>query len=281
MKLLFSKSSKDGELHSIYECSDCKTVQVNPIPSQESLNAYYSNEYFTTRTDRGYDNYYSDDTRKELFRVWNLNLSDLKVDLNQFIMQSSGNLQKPKSLDIGCAAGFFVDFMRNQGFQSYGIEIADEPVRYGRENLGLEIFQEDFLEWDSLGSQKFDLITMWASIEHMREPIKILSKIKLHLKEDGIVVISTCRWGIISRFLKQDWRFLNVPEHLFYFGRTNFIKAMESIGFSYHSSVTYGSGFTTRKNASMLYRIAKKIFDYLVKITNQGDMMAISFKGRA
>lgn len=272
LRYLFSKPSKDNTNYDIFQCKNCKIVQVVPLPSQEILDRYYSNEYFTSRTDRGYENYYSQETRNEIFRVWNLNLNDLGVDFIDL------NKLNPRSLDVGCAAGYFVDYMKSMGWRSMGIEIAPDPIKFAREKLHLDIVEGNFLEWDKSAEEKFNLITLWASIEHMREPIPVLKKMHSHLTDDGMLILSTCRWGFLAKFLKQKWRFLNVPEHLFYFGLKELIQIMEGLGYIYQSSITYGSGMTMKKNPSWGFLLFKKIFDWSVKLTNQGDMMAIRFK---
>jgi 2-polyprenyl-3-methyl-5-hydroxy-6-metoxy-1,4-benzoquinol methylase len=279
LEKLFSKDSKDHILYTIYSCKNCKIIQVAPLPEQEVLDQYYSNEYFTKRTDRGYDNYYSDSMRQELFRVWTMNLNDLNIELKQNAKPSDDSKSiLSRSIDIGCAAGYFVDYMKSLHWDSMGIEIAPDPVAFGRDKLGLNLVQDNFLSWDKNSQNKFQLITLWASIEHMRDPLSILKKIKTHLTEDGIVILSTCRWGFLSKYLKQKWRFLNVPEHLFYFGMDEIIGLMKDLGFEYKSHTTYGSGFTSKKNASFSFRFTKAFMDWLVKRLDQGDMMAISFK---
>ena len=309
LQYLFSKPSKDHINYNIFQCKKCNIAQVSPLPSQEILDSYYSNEYFTSRTDRGYENYYSDETRKEIFRVWNLNLSDLGINPNLYPINNepsniihnsvgknllSNNSSNPKmqsndaiiqfasdkarSLDVGCAAGYFVDYMKSLGWQSMGIEIAPDPIKFAREKLKLDIVEGNFLEWDKQAKEKFEMITLWASIEHMRDPLAVLKKILSHLTEDGILILSTCRWGILSKILKKKWRFLNVPEHLFYFGLDEIIKLMHELGYKYHKSITYGSGMTMKKNPSKIFLKLKKFLDWFVKISNQGDMMALCFK---
>ena len=46
-------------------------------PTEAEVLKYYSNDYFTKRSDRGYDNYYSDKIRSEIERVFLLNLKYL------------------------------------------------------------------------------------------------------------------------------------------------------------------------------------------------------------
>lgn len=274
----FAKQSKDGYNYKLYNCLDCHTLQVNPIPDQDVLDRYYTNEYFTRRSGRGYENYYSEAIREELFRVWNLNLRDLQVleGLRSLAVQDSG--VKRKSLDIGCAAGYFVDYCRSSGLSAEGIEISEEPVRYAREILGLDVHREDFLEWDTQYKNRYDFVSLWASIEHMREPIRVLKKIHGHLTDDGVVVLSTCRYGILARIRGLQWRFLNVPEHLFYWTFGGFLKMMDDLGYECLGYVSYGSGMTARKSAGAFFRFAKMALDRIVKLTNQGDMMAFAFR---
>lgn len=54
-----------------------------------------------------------------------------------------------RTIDIGCAAGYFVNFMKSQGWEAEGIEIAEGPVRFAREVLQLPITKADFLNWDN------------------------------------------------------------------------------------------------------------------------------------
>jgi len=246
-------------------------VQVWPIPDQKELDRYYSNEYFTTRTERGYNNYYSNPVKKELRRVWELNLKDLSVYEN--LLNKRG-----RSLDIGCAAGFYVEYMKELGWEAYGIEIAEEPVFYGRSVLGLPLIKGDFLNWDLAGKEKFELVTLWAVLEHMRDPVSILRKIRLHLTTGGLLLLSTCRWGLQSRWKRESWRFLNVPEHLFYFGWKNLCELLENLGFQKIGGVSYGSGYTMPQNPRKGFVLKKRVFDFLAKCTNQGDMMALAFQ---
>jgi 2-polyprenyl-3-methyl-5-hydroxy-6-metoxy-1,4-benzoquinol methylase len=269
---ILKKESSKSEIFTVVKCDNCNLVQVNPQPTFDEVIKYYSNDYFTKRSDRGYDNYYSDKIKSEIERVFKLNLEDLDF----FSWES--NLSETKStIDIGCAAGYFVNFMKNRGWTAHGIEIAEGPATFGKENLGLNIFQEDFLNWDTNISNKFDLITLWASIEHLHQPKETLEKIYKHLKPNGRMILSTCRYGLQAKIKGINWRYLNVPEHLYYYSLNNIIQLSSSIGFKKIKHITYGSGMTNKKDANLLFKISKKFLDKLVKWTDQGDMMAVHF----
>ncbi len=272
-KTLFQKKSSKDEVFQVVKCKTCGLVQVNPQPSMEEVAKYYSDEYFTKRTDRGYDNYYSDKIRSEIERVFRLNLEDLV-----FFQWEKSLTHSKRTIDIGCAAGYFVNYMKSRIWDAEGIEIAEGPVRFAKEVLSLKITKADFLNWDIEKKEKFELITLWASIEHLHKPKETLEKIYQHLRPGGRMILSTCRYGILARLTGINWRYMNVPEHLYYYSFDGLIRECEKIGFKKISAITYGSGMTARKNSSSLYRISKKFMDWFVKLTNQGDMMAIQFE---
>lgn len=270
--VLKKKSSKNEEF-TVVKCRNCGLVQVNPQPDFSDVSKYYSDEYFTQRTDRGYDNYYSDKIRSEIERVFQLNLKDLRFNEWEEKLPRKG-----RTIDIGCAAGYFVKFMQGKGWKSEGIEIAEGPVRFGREVLGLEIHREDFLSWDTDFENKFDLVTLWASIEHLHRPRNTVEKIYRHLRPGGRMILSTCRYGALAKLKGADWRFLNVPEHLYYYSLPGIQTLLENAGFRYISHITYGSGMTAKKNSGKVYNVMKKLMDRAVKIFDEGDMMALQFE---
>ncbi|EPG48352.1 class I SAM-dependent methyltransferase [Leptospira kirschneri] len=269
-KLLFSKSNHKNELFHIVQCIRCSLVQVSPQPSPIEVASYYSEEYFLKRSDRGYDNYFSEGIRDEISRVFGLNLKDLDFQTWEKSLPSA-----KRCLDVGCAAGYFVDYMQSRGWDSYGIDIAQAPVKFAQDKLKLKVEQVDFLEWKS--TDPFDLITLWASIEHLHKPKETLEKIYTHLKPGGRVILSTCRWGILAKQQGPSWRYLNVPEHLYYYSLPGIVKLCRSLGFEKKKHVTYGSGLTAKKNPSLLYKTLKYLADPTVKFLDQGDMMALCF----
>jgi 2-polyprenyl-3-methyl-5-hydroxy-6-metoxy-1,4-benzoquinol methylase len=272
-RLIHQKASNLGEIFSIQKCKNCGLVQVNPQPSFDEVMKYYSDDYFTKRSDRGYDNYYSDSIRKEIERVFQLNLQDL-----QFFPWEENLLGTRETLDIGCAAGYFVNYMRSRGWNARGIEIAKGPVQFAREALGLDIIEQDFLNWDKDTNTKFHFITLWASIEHLHKPKETLEKIFQHLYPGGRLILSTCRYGLLSQFKGLNWRYLNVPEHLYYYTLELLVAQLESIGYTHIKHITYGSGMTMKKNATPFFKVSKKIIDFSVKLLDQGDMMALHFR---
>jgi 2-polyprenyl-3-methyl-5-hydroxy-6-metoxy-1,4-benzoquinol methylase len=264
--LLFQKKSGDGFLFDIQRCKSCGLEFVSPRPDVEEIAHYYDKQYFTQRTDRGYNNYFSDEIRTEIIRVLGLNLKDLGF----FDYEETCDDQK-NYLDIGCAAGYSVEFLKKRGWDSSGIDVSHDCVE-NAQSRDLDVIQGDYLQWKNPVS--CDVISMWATIEHLHCPHLFLEKIHSELKSGAMLYISTCRSGGINfkQFKGSQWRYYNVPEHLFYFSKKNIKKLLAKHGFVLDKYITYGSGFGTGGS------IVRKAADYMARHWNMGDMMLIGAK---
>ena len=261
---LFDKPGADRSSYTLVECPRCATRYLFPRPSEEDIARYYGSEYFTKRTDRGYDNYFSPAIKTEIERVIALNLKGLRFD--RF---SSSLPEHKRSLDIGCAAGYFVSYLSQRGWDAQGIDISEPCTDFAQKKLGLKVLNGNYLGTTYL--DKFDLITMWATIEHLHHPEKVLAKAHLDLKDGGMIFISTCRAGGFNfmRFFGPQWRYYNFPEHLYFFTLPSLKKLLRRYGFTPVVSFTYGSGFGAPKT------ITRRIADCIARRFRAGDMMVI------
>jgi 2-polyprenyl-3-methyl-5-hydroxy-6-metoxy-1,4-benzoquinol methylase len=262
---MFSKQSKNGESFTLVRCRGCGLRYLFPRPAESDIMRYYGKNYFTERTDRGYNNYFSTEIRREIERVFALNLSDL--GFHEF---ERGLCGPRRSLDIGCAAGYFVNFLRTRGWDSQGIDVSEDCVRFAVDSLGLPVRRGDYLR--ETFSEKFHLISMWATIEHLHGPGLFLEKAHRELEDGGMLYISTCRAGGANfmRLFGSRWRYYNFPEHLYFFTAPALVRLLRQKGFEVTRYRTYGSGFG--KPGSLL----RKIADFSAKHFYLGDMMLIS-----
>lgn len=263
-KPLFEKASREGTPFTLVKCSACGLEYLSPRPGPDEIGVYYSGSYFTRRTDRGYDNYFSEATRREIERVIELNLRDL--GFFDFEKDLTG---EKRVLDIGCAAGYFLSYLNDRGWEATGVDISATCVEFAR-GAGLAVYEDDYLE--IAFARPFDLITLWASIEHLHCPDRFLEKARDELKQGGRLFISTCRAGGLNfmRLYGRNWRFYNFPEHLYFFSRSAIKKLLEQKGFRILRCSTYGSGFGRAGS------IQRKAADVMAKRLQLGDMMLIA-----
>ena len=252
---LFSKESNSGELFTLVKCAKCSLRFLSEVPDEEEIEKYYTNTYFYERTDRGYNNYFSDKVRNDLgFPDFEKNISSEK-----------------RSLDIGCAAGYFVNYLKERGWDSQGIDISRDCVTFAVEN-GLNVEFGNYLKVNF--QYKFDLITLWATIEHLHHPDLVLEKAFNDLEKGGMLYISTCRAGGVNfmELFGSSWRFYNFPEHIYFFSYANLKKLLHKIGFEIMGYRTYGS------NIGESGSFIRKAADYSAKKFYIGDMMIVAAK---
>jgi 2-polyprenyl-3-methyl-5-hydroxy-6-metoxy-1,4-benzoquinol methylase len=262
-KELFTGYSREKEPFIVNRCSRCSLEYVSPRPDVDAIGAYYTSDYFTRRDDRGYNDYFSPETAAQIEHVLHLNLKDLGF------FHFEEERDKGLVLDIGCAAGYSVQFFAKRGWKSRGIDIATDALRAGVAK-GLDLIDGSYLTEEF--SEPFKVVTMWATIEHLHHPEAFIEKIARDLEPGGMVYLSTCRTGGLNfkHFFGKNWRFYNPPEHLYYFTRQNLETLLERKGFRVTGVTMYGSGFG--KPGS----VVRKAADWMAKNLNMGDMIILA-----
>jgi SAM-dependent methyltransferase len=145
--------------------------------------------------------------------------------------------QKPGTLvDIGCGDGSFLLEARAAGWTVLGTEVNDRIP-----SPGLEI-------WGSLDDlaprAPFGCITLWHSLEHLRDPMQALRDLTRMLAPSGtfVVAVPDSR-GWQARLFGRHWLHLDVPRHLFHFSLPSLRAAFERAGLEvtrvWHHEVEY------------------------------------------
>jgi 2-polyprenyl-3-methyl-5-hydroxy-6-metoxy-1,4-benzoquinol methylase len=272
---LYFKLSKYSETvdknFDIYKCDFCKNWQVYPAPNAKELKKLYENSYFSKRTKRGYNDYAGEAIKQSVISTLEKNLADLDF----YAWEKT--LYDKSSLEIGAAAGHCVEYLQMRGWNAAGIDIS-KTMTDAAKKRGLHMICADFLKYDfkeDNKNRKFDLITLWATLEHLPEPGKYIEKIAKLLKSGGHLYITTTNTGFWAKIYGARWRYLNVPEHIYYFNKNSLSYLFKKSGLKINRAFTYGSGFTSKKNASLFYKAMKSIFDRSAKYFYSGDMIVL------
>jgi SAM-dependent methyltransferase len=132
-------------------------------------------------------------------------------------------------LDVGCAAGFFLDAARQRGWDVAGLELSVYAAGRAR-SLGLTVYEGSILEPPPL--RPFDVVTMWDTIEHLARPDIAVQKAAGLLSPDGILAVSTGDCGsLVARACGRRWRLLSDPTHKFFFSEHTLGALLKSAGF--------------------------------------------------
>jgi 2-polyprenyl-3-methyl-5-hydroxy-6-metoxy-1,4-benzoquinol methylase len=203
--------------YTIVECDSCHMRFVSPMPSQEELTAHYQDPaYFHGEAEQGYLNYAA--MQKALQPHFQRRLKLLE--------KRSPNLGK--ILDVGCAAGFFLEEAQRRGWNVRGIELSADMAREAEKLLRSQVYTA----LAAVPDQDFDAITLWEVIEHLPDPVDTLCQLRTRLKPGGTLMLSTPNSGHWQALrFRENWSSYRPPSHLMYFTRSTILDALRRAGF--------------------------------------------------
>lgn len=133
-------------------------------------------------------------------------------------------------LDIGCSGGYFLSIASKQGFVTSGIEPNAEESAYASEH-GIKILGSTISDLDN--SQKFDVITLWDVLEHIREPINYLQRLQSHLNPTGLVFVQIpSSDSLAARIMRDSCNMFDGIEHLTLFSAFSLDMTFMKAGFT-------------------------------------------------
>jgi SAM-dependent methyltransferase len=210
-------------------CKNCGLIFTNPRPAAHHLERFYGGENYSCHTTEG-----SSSTGKKA------------AALLKFISARSPQPSKTL-LDVGCGSGAFMAAAQKAGWQVSGME----PGERGREScakLGFNVATS----LESLTGKQFGVITLIHVLEHLPDPIKILSFLSSLLTSNGILIVEvpnahSLRARLATDFVRShttriDERYRAFPIHMMYYTHSTLSNVMERAGYNVKQSFTTGMG---------------------------------------
>lgn len=90
-------------------------------------------------------------------------------------------------LDIGCGQGYFLKAAKEKGWQVQGVEPVKSACEYAKQKFAIDIVNAT-IEEARFKDNSFDVVSMWNVLDHVSDPLGILSEIRRSLKPNGIIV---------------------------------------------------------------------------------------------
>ena len=137
----------------------------------------------------------------------------------------------PRLLDIGCAAGTFLDEARRAGWDVAGVEVSEFACNEAcRRGLSVSCTPIEDMQLDA---DSFDAITLWDALEHVRDPLDTLRRVARALRAGGVLALSTGDiTSLCARLSGRRWHLFNLPEHLFFFSPQSLRTLFGQVGVS-------------------------------------------------
>jgi SAM-dependent methyltransferase len=196
--------------YSVFRCAGCGFEYVAPTPSTAELAEYY---------DRAYE-----------------------VPLERYAAASARNAARIKELErwcpsrgrlleVGASWGHSLAAARERGWDVAGVELSPTAATYGREHLGLTVFNCNLAD-APLAAASFDAVIMWHVLEHVRNPKEELLQLATLLKPGGVLglrVPNIASFG--ARVAGQWWPWMCPPAHLWFFSPATLPRLLGRCGF--------------------------------------------------
>jgi len=139
---------------------------------------------------------------------------------------SSGRL-----LDVGAAGGVFVEQALGRGFDAEGVEPTPEFAAFARDTLGVPV-RTTTVEQAELADASLDVVTMWHVLEHVPDPVGVLSLLHDALRRGGVMALEVPNAaGHLARSQGRAWASLEPDVHVNQFGPRSLGAALERAGF--------------------------------------------------
>jgi len=164
-------------------------------------------------------------------------------------------LRKKKNmsiLDFGCSTGYVLKMCRDEfGHKDVtGVELNGAHASYGRGEFGIDIHEcatMGELAKDT-NNKKYDLIILFAVLEHLLDPVEKMKTFKNYLKPGGQMYVMVPLWfdGLLdSEKNCTNFEHLFIPHHINCFSRRHIDNTFKLSGFnvSKFCNTMYGNMF--------------------------------------
>ena len=213
----------------VVRCRNCGFVYLAERPSEDELTRMYSESYYEDG-DVGYRGYVN------IFKQHhNTFLGIFQRRHRDLIRRVSGR----RLLEIGCAYGFLLDFLRSKDWEVTGIEISPLSSAHSRDQLHLNVYTGT-VESVNLPAESFDVVLLLDVLEHLHRPFDTLRCIRSLLAPGGILVVQ-CPWELfhwekvaearLKRMKPGTIKPDSVPAHLYFFQPSSLEGVLRKAGF--------------------------------------------------
>ncbi len=179
---------------SYHRCADCGVISLSPVPAD--LGRYYPADYIDLKQDpEG--------------RARRTAAERYKLDL---VLRFA---RRGRLLEIGPGAGGFLELAHSAGFEVEAVEQDEACCRY----IETVLAARTYCTTDPVSAldqaARYDVITLWHSLEHLIHPGAMLAAAAGALTPGGVVLVATPNPTALQfRVLRSRWTHLDAPRHL-------------------------------------------------------------------
>jgi SAM-dependent methyltransferase len=198
-----------GLRFAVVRCDECGLHFTSPRPDRETIGQFYPSSYRPFCRPRERD-------RSPRFRR---------------LAAALGRTAPGRLLDFGCGSGGLLDWAARQGWSVTGLDVSADAVEAVRSGLGVRVFHGT-LPHPALPDGSFDVVTMWHALEHVHDPLAVLTAARRLLAPGGRLLIAVPNIASTAfRWFGPSWFGLDLPRHLTHFTPPTLRRMLERAGF--------------------------------------------------
>ena len=198
-------------------CPDCGMIRA-AVTDPEAVRELYGAEYYEVYG--GVDASYEADPERRSY------------ESRRRLALVHRSVRVGRLLEIGSAAGFFLDLANRNGFTVLGIEPAEELARAAGERFGVEV-RAGFVEDADLEPGSFDVICAWHVLEHIPDPLSVLEALRGVLAPGGFLALEVPNAASPEAVrLGPAWPHWDPAHHVGHYTPTALRRLLERAGFT-------------------------------------------------
>ncbi len=255
--------------YELYDCGACKHSFVSPVPSEEELKRIYSTDESSIANSDGW-------TMAEDYKANPQITHDYyRRSRLAWLEKVAGDTLRDKAshiLDIGCSTGMFLRSLKDMGYaRVHGFDISPVAAQFVQETHGIPCATS----LDDLPNDSFDLITCYAVLEHVGDPVLFARTLGSKLKPGGKLAILVPNYdSYYSKLSGKSWVWMIPPIHLQYFVPRSLKACMSNAGLQISTLATDYSGTYLYLVVHHLMRLLKRPMPSTSR-SRQGGSMAL------
>jgi len=227
----------------------------------------YNDDYFTNQ----YKNQYGKTYIEDFNDIYAVSKHRIKRILN-----IKKDIDKSRLLEIGSAMGFFLKAALDSGIKDVlGIEISGYAAKYCSEKLQINVINSSFNDSDFKG--QFDIISAWYFLEHVYDPLTVITTIFNSLNINGIFAFSAPSFfGPQYLFKRIEWFSSHPEDHRIDFSPKSVKKFLKRKGF--RKVFIFPGGIHPERvisGDSIFFKPFKKIFTGISRLLSFSDTIEV------
>lgn len=212
------------------------------------------------------------DFKKEMIKTFSYRKKTFGLDRLKYIKKNIfPNKKLFNVLDYGCGSGYFLSVLKDNKIKSVGVDLDSNVVTFCKTKK-LNVSNLDIIK---KSNKKYDLITMFDSIEHLYDPINELRDVSKKLKKKSYILIFTPNIHSLSfELMRADHNMFAVFDHICFFNLKSLnylckkiglkLKSIEYFGLDikdYFQSLPSSSDINLHKRLNLFANLTQAIID--------------------